>query len=616
MNTSESFIKNIRGIFLLMLICVGVGTVVGQNVKNADVEKVPLRTSVDVYCGFQKKYTVKAGEMVFPKFIQPYSKSREIVVEDRLGNRFGIPLYAIDRSKLKKPLLYKNTTNIIYLANGLFHDLDFKGKHLSELVSEWGEYTQHYYSREEDKHYYTFQDVRIAYGFYRGWGVFIETDKNFIVTGHRDRDWSWRLFCAFPFYSDIVSLNLFTKGTEFITEEQYTANNFDNEYNKYTYGDVMKKLFIYIIVYVLCFSLLILAMCYCRYIHNAVIYVVSILIYTIIPYIFIISFLEKYPLNWFVTLVIAFFIWCCIWPIILLFKLDKRCPKCNRMNSYSENKFLERIECVADIKFTKNQKGIFPLTQTILSSEKTYKTSENCKKCNHYEYKYSTKEVRDVCPNCGKLLRITGVGEDRNYGTVIFKKLSEVRYKGDVYFEFDYYYHVGCSDCGWSWNGPHGVYKSVRPISDLSKFGDVTENEYATKIPANSSDTQHGDNEDVYNGRCRAGDDDNQAAVRKKQQRQEEGLRCLREADEAKREYEYYKSKAQSLREQAATERGYARDAEWKYEEFKDESYRSLAGEYISKAESYESEARDCERQAEEYYRKYEYAKSQASSFS
>ena len=84
--------------------------------------------------------------------------------------------------------------------------------------------------------------------------------------------------------------------------------------------------------------------------------------------------------------------------------------------------------------------------------------------------------------------------------------------------------------------------------------------------------------------------------------------------EEDKRLDEYYKSKVQELRDQADTERNYARDAEWKYDEFKDDSYRSLANDYYSKAESCDREAQRYEREAENYYRQYQEATSRASS--
>ena len=223
--------KYFSSLVLLLTLFMGVGNVTAENAAEIG-QKLPLRLAAEVYCFTAKKYTVKKGELVTPQFIYPYSDGMQIIVEDRQGSRFSVPLSAIDRSKLKTPLLCKNNANRIYLANGLFRDLDLKGRNLSELIEEWGEYTEHYYSAKEKQHYYTFQNVRIANVFSRGVGINIVTDENFVVTEFGERDCTWHLFCALPFYADIMSLNLMSRDTEFVTEEEYNSNNGYNKYNK------------------------------------------------------------------------------------------------------------------------------------------------------------------------------------------------------------------------------------------------------------------------------------------------------------------------------------------------------------------------------------------------
>ena len=148
-------------------------------------EKIRLLENVDVYNLAEKVYTLKKGEFVTPLFVQPLKESNKIVVDDKYGNRVEVPFKSINVDKLKSQLLYKNTWNVVYLADGYIGELELIGEKITDLIDKWGEYNTHYYSKEEGQHYYTFRNVLKANSFTRSIGVRIITDEELIIDGYR-----------------------------------------------------------------------------------------------------------------------------------------------------------------------------------------------------------------------------------------------------------------------------------------------------------------------------------------------------------------------------------------------------------------------------------------------
>ena len=87
------------------------------------------------------------------------------------------------------------------------------------------------------------------------------------------------------------------------------------------------------------------------------------------------------------------------------------------------------------------------------------------------------------------------------------------------------------------------------------------------------------------------------------------------EANNAKRAYDNCISAAESELRQSESYESYAKEAEWKYEEYKDESYARDAREYWDKAQRCKDKAEDYLNEARYYENRYEEAKRYANSY-
>lgn len=88
------------------------------------------------------------------------------------------------------------------------------------------------------------------------------------------------------------------------------------------------------------------------------------------------------------------------------------------------------------------------------------------------------------------------------------------------------------------------------------------------------------------------------------------------QANDAKRAYDDNVSRADEERRQGEMYERYARDAEWRYDEYKDSSYASEASEYWDKARRCFDRALDYEREAERYKDLYDDARRTAERYS
>ena len=87
------------------------------------------------------------------------------------------------------------------------------------------------------------------------------------------------------------------------------------------------------------------------------------------------------------------------------------------------------------------------------------------------------------------------------------------------------------------------------------------------------------------------------------------------EANNAKRAYDNCISAAESELRQSESYESCAKEAEWKYEEYKDESYARDAREYWDKAQRCKDKAEDYLNEARYHENRYEEAKRSANSY-
>ena len=312
-------------------------------------EKIRLLENVDVYNLAEKVYTLKKGEFVTPLFVQPFKESNKIVVDDKYGNRVEVPFKSINVDKLKSQLLYKNTWNVVYLADGYIGELELIGEKITDLTDKWGEYNTHYYSKEEGQHYYTFRNVLKANSFTRSIGVRIITDEELNVKGVYELDWSWNLFCALPFYANVMSLNLLSGEDEFISEAEFKDTKIRG------FLDGLKLLLFYYLIYFVALVLLMFLLACIRFINSLAIFMLSNIINLIVPYVFVISLMEKYQANWFWYLFISILLWS--WGYLLAIYvsgLKSRCPRCGKVFACSEKEELYKEEYKSNVSFYKN----------------------------------------------------------------------------------------------------------------------------------------------------------------------------------------------------------------------------------------------------------------------
>ena len=546
-------------------------------------EKIRLLENVDVYNLAEKVYTLKKGEFVTPLFVQPFKESNKIVVDDKYGNRVEVPFKSINVDKLKSQLLYKNTWNVVYLADGYIGELELIGEKITDLTDKWGEYNTHYYSKEEGQHYYTFRNVLKANSFTRSIGVRIITDEELNVKGVYELDWSWNLFCALPFYANVMSLNLLSGEDEFISEAEFKDTKIRG------FLDGLKLLLFYYLIYFVALVLLMFLLACIRFINSLAIFMLSNIINLIVPYVFVISLMEKYQANWFWYLFISILLWA--WGYLLAIYvsgLKSRCPRCGKVFACSEKEELYKEEYKSNVSFYKNFSSKYPTVKSYIDISKYYRNTKKCAKCDYDESKVNIENEKLLkCPKCGKPFTSYVSAENISYGEMAYNIISKSLSGGIYTIEYECVYSVECS-CGWRYQSNR---INVLHKCDKSKLaGNAFEDGCLQDFTSNRRNET---------GRTNSSDSEQNGKVENAAEKE----RLMRELNEAYANYESYKNEAENAKSQMET---YLREAEYCLSKASDdESYYSTAQDYKNKAEIYGDSYRELSSKADDWYNRY-----------
>ena len=131
-----------------------------------------------------------------------------------------------------------------------------------------------------------------------------------------------------------------------------------------------------------------------------------------------------------------------------LIGLEKRCPKCNAINSVKTEKIVmdsDPYNIYCTFKFP-SYSGGDPEYDLSITQKRYLSFRKECKKCKHLWWEEGTETLNIThCPDCGKSIKEGGISK------IIFDDCRYERGSSNISLTFKYRCVVECS-CGWHIN--------------------------------------------------------------------------------------------------------------------------------------------------------------------
>ena len=362
-----------------------------------------------------------------------------ILCEDLAGNRFAVHQSHVspDVSALKLKAL--NPDYHHYVMDDEIKD--FIGKHISEVVKEWGDYTYSLKKTNNTK-YYIFNHITLAGTIDREESPQLITDMTGVVIDKAVGNVSKNLFGILPFYDNILTINLL-KGKMFFDD----LDMFDN-HKKDGFFIMLLIYFIYALVYSLIAGIICFGLMHIKKIPNKILEALLVLMCVVCGYILTVSVMEHFHEIWILVFFSMGICVVCYYFSHRLIGLKKRCPKCNAINSVKTEKIVMdsdpyNIHCT--FKFPSYSEGD-PEYDISITQKRNLSFRKECKKCRHLWWEEGTETLNIThCPDCGKSLKKGDIAK------IVFDDYRYERGSSKTSLTFKYRCIVECS-CGWHIN--------------------------------------------------------------------------------------------------------------------------------------------------------------------
>lgn len=396
---------------------------------------------------------IPAGTFVYPLYylraaLEGTYSDAYVLCEDVAGHRFAVHPNNIKPDVASCGLKALNPDYHYYLDEDDWWN--FKGKHISEVIEKWGDYTYNL-SFTDSTQYYMFNHITLVEPAERNEHAVLITDNDgYVLERGVGGEYSKNLFCILPFYSYIARMNL----TEALEGDKF----FDdlNKYDKHEKGGFFIML-VWLIIYTLAYALVIGAICFglmhARAVSNKAIKIFASVSCFICGYIVAVSMMECYHEIWVLVFLVMGVGILANHFIHKVIKIEDRCPSCKSINSIKTKKSIDERE-----NYVLHERLAFPTFSDLPKRENVYISQDcrvsyykECNNCLHSWFEFANETfVIDNCPECGKPLRETAKGYDGKIGEVEYKDLRYDRGANKKSLSFKYRCRVRCSSCGWN----------------------------------------------------------------------------------------------------------------------------------------------------------------------
>ena len=387
---------------------------------------------------------IPAGTPVYPLYYLRANGKGEysdayVLCEDLAGNRF-----AVDQSKVSPDVsaLQLKALNPDYHHYVMDDEAkDFIGMHISEVVKEWGDYTYSLKKTNNTK-YYIFNHITLAGTIDREESPQLITDMTGVVIDKAVGNVSKNLFGILPFYDNILTINLL-KGKMFF-------DDLDKFYNhgKESFLIMLLIYFVYASIYSLIAGIICFGLMHIKKIPNSAIKVLFVSMCVICGYILTISLMEHFHEIWILVFFSMGICLVCYYFSHRLIGLEKRCPKCNAINSVKTEKIVmdsDPYNIYCTFKFP-SYSGGDPGYDLSITQKRYLSFRKECKKCKHLWWEEGTETLNIThCPDCGKSIKEGGICK------IVFDDCRYERGSSNISLTFKYRCVVECS-CGWHIN--------------------------------------------------------------------------------------------------------------------------------------------------------------------